>query len=91
VAAGVGDHERRARPHPCRHADRLSGVWRARAIGSGSPTALLKNCRSASTRVTVAIGALSSRAAMRVVRSNASSGGESSSRVAAGRRGARGR
>src|SRR3954463_9603791 len=59
-----------------------SGVWRRDRHGSGSPTQLLKNCRSASTRDTSATGQRSRRAASLVRRSKFSSGGESSAPVA---------
>ncbi len=58
-----------------------SGVFRLVAQGSGNPCALLKNCWSASTRDTRAIGTSSNRRTSRVSRSKASSGGVSRSAV----------
>src|SRR5262245_43822144 len=52
----------------------LNGALRRLAQGSGNPMALLKNWRSSVTTVMRETGAPRSRAAIRVSRSNASSG-----------------
>ncbi|MBA3316539.1 MAG: hypothetical protein H0T50_00410 [Gemmatimonadales bacterium] len=61
----------------------MSGDPRRLAQGSGNPVALLKNCRSSVTKVINETGAPSSRAAIRVSRSKASSGAVSSRAVPA--------
>ena len=74
-----------------RQKEKAAGESRRLAQGSGNPVALLKNWRSSVTSEMKATGAPSRRAAMRVRRSKASSGGVSSSavrRTAASRSGA---